>query len=312
MDGSTLTEIFGYVAGGIGLVTAAAFAKSMVYSVEQQTEALITKFGKYVRTEKEPGLHFKLPAPFNKLAARVPTALQTATKPINVKTSENLFVDVPVSVQWQVNDSKKYYFDNDKPVDLAMQLIDQSVRSHMSGKSFQDLYTGDRNAISDAVIADVANHVAEYGIALRRIVIDQPQASAEVKAKYESVQTSAMGAKAAENQGKITVIQETSKAEGEKQRDWLRGDGAAGYLDRLTSQRAKQIKTLVDAGMTPAEANKTMLEFVRLDTYREISANGNMVIVVPDTEAGTSIGNVQAALKAVGAKPGPTPTPAAG
>jgi regulator of protease activity HflC (stomatin/prohibitin superfamily) len=306
----TLTSIFTYAAGGIGLITAAAFAKSMVYSVEQQTEKLITKFGKYVRTEKEPGLHVKLPAPFNRIAATVPTALQTATKPINVKTSENLFVDVPVSVQYQVNDSKKYYFDNDKPVELAMQLIDQSVRAHMSGKSFQDLYTGDRNAISDAVIADVANHVAEYGIVLRRIVIDQPNASAEVKAKYESVQTSAMGAQAAENEGRITIIQETSKAEGEKQRDWLRGDGAAGYRSSIFAQYGQQIKQLEDGGIDPADAAHMMLEIMRLDTYREVADKGNMVIVVPDAESGSAVGNVQAALKA--AKKEPTPAPVSG
>ena len=300
-----LSSIFTDAAVGVAVISALGFAKSMVYSVEQQTEKLITKFGKYVRTENEPGLHVKLPAPFNRIAATVPTALQTATKPINVKTSENLFVDVPVSVQYQVNDSKKYYFDNDKPVELAMQLIDQSVRAHMSGKSFQDLYTGDRNAISDAVISDVKEHVAEYGIALRRIVIDQPNASSEVKAKYESVQTSAMGAQAAENEGKITVIKETSQAEGEKQRDFLRGDGAAGYRQRIFAQYAEQIKALEEKGIPQTDATKMMLEIMRLDTYREVAEKGNMVIVVPDAEAGKDIGTMQAALKAGAKVPAP-------
>jgi regulator of protease activity HflC (stomatin/prohibitin superfamily) len=269
-----------------------------IFKVEQKHEALITRFGKYVKTVKEPGLN--IIGPFQKVAAKVSTALRTTTKPSNVKTSENLFVDVPVSVQWVVSDPQKFYFDSQNTEEPAMQLIDQSVRAHMSGKSFQDLYTGDRNAISDAVIKDVTAHVAEYGMTIHRIVIDQPTASAEVRAKYESVQTSLMNTQATQNNAQSEYLKKVKEAEGDRERDRLRGEGAALYRKNIFNQYSAQIDELVKGGTPREEAVDVMKRIMFLDTLREVGAAGNSVIVVPDNSGtGDEISKALARLPAL-------------
>src|SRR5688572_7624667 len=114
----SLSTIFA-VAAGVGLIGLAAFGKSMVYTLEQNTEALITRFGRYIKTEKEPGLHFKLPPPFAVIEKRIPTAAHPAVRQLEIKTNNDLFVNVPVTVQWYVSDAKKYYFDKASDITAA-------------------------------------------------------------------------------------------------------------------------------------------------------------------------------------------------
>jgi hypothetical protein len=87
MDSLNLSQIFTYAATGVGALGLGLYLKSAFYTVQQQTEALITSFGKYVRTEKDPGLHMKWPAPFEKVSGNPSTATYQAGNTLETKTT---------------------------------------------------------------------------------------------------------------------------------------------------------------------------------------------------------------------------------
>src|SRR3954453_24156142 len=70
------------------------------YTVTQQTVAIIERFGRYVRTAP-PGLRVKIPL-IEQVARRVSLKVQQLVVEVESKTQDNVFVKLPVAVQYQV------------------------------------------------------------------------------------------------------------------------------------------------------------------------------------------------------------------
>lgn len=246
-----------------------------------------------MRTEKDPGLHMKLPWPFNTVSAKVGTDLMQVEETLATKTSDDLFVQLPIAIQYEINDTGKYHFDNREPIENMKKAVSAAVRTATSGKDFQALYS-DRDEVSSHVIDNIKPMVDEYGINLRRIIIDEPTAPQEVQASYNEVRASERLKEAAKNKAEAHKIKLVARAEAEKQADILRGEGKAGFRKALFHQYGEQIESLVGKGVDREEAIKVMLDTMHQDTMRDIGQQGNMVIVTPDgSGAGGRIAELQ-------------------
>jgi len=315
-----LEEVFNAAAQAapyIGLAVAAygvaRYAATSFFTVNQKQEALITSFGKHVRTEKEPGLHMKLPWPFNIVKARVGTDLYQVSENLATKTKDDLFVSLPITIQFEVKDSAKFHFDNHNAMENMKKAVSASVRTATSGKQFQELYS-DRDEVSTHVIDHLKDTVAEYGISLRRIIIDEPTAPEAVQRAFNEVRASERLMEASKNKAAAHKIEVVARAEAEKEADILRGEGKAGFREKLFNQYGVQIEGLVEKGVPREEAIKVMLDTMHQDTLRDIGHQGNMVIVTGDN---SGIGNRIAELQALRPKQTPateqdrTPAPVA-
>lgn len=76
------------------------------FIVEQQTVAVVQRFGKFDRLAT-PGLHFKIPW-IEHVAGRPSLRVQQLNVDIETKTNDNVFVDMTVAVQFYVLPSKVY------------------------------------------------------------------------------------------------------------------------------------------------------------------------------------------------------------
>jgi len=283
-----------FIAYGLSAYTAYRLAKSSVYTLGQKEEALITSFGKLVRTETEPGLKLKWPWPFNVVEAKIGTDLRQETENLSTKTKDDLFVGLPITVQYEVQDTGKFHFENRDPVANMMKAVSAAVRTTTSGKDFQELYN-DRDHISETVIDHIKKTVDEYGINIRRIIIDEPHAPSEVQTAFNQVRASERLKEAARNEAEATRITIVEKAKAEKEADKLRGEGKAEFRKALFDQYATQITALVESGVGREEAIKVMLDTMHQDTMREIGQAGNMVIVAgtSGTETSSRIAELQ-------------------
>lgn len=253
---------------------------TMIFTVKQRTEALITSFGKHVRTEVNPGLRIKWPWPFNVVTERVPTDLRQVTDTLDTKTKDNLFVNLPITIQYTIRDTARFYFDTDYPIDQMNKIVSASVRKYTSGKDFQELYD-ERDEISEAVILDVKEQIKEYGINIRRIVVDEPTAPMDVQEAYNRVRASEREKDAAENEAAADYIRRVKAAEADKQRNILIGEGVAGFRSSIAEGYTKIRQDLIDQGVNPDNAERFMEEAMRLDTIRDIGDKGNMIMVLP-------------------------------
>lgn len=278
------------------------FVASTLFTVREKEEALITAFGKHIKTEANPGLHVKLPWPLQTVAAKIGTDLQQVQEKLDTKTKDDLFVQLPIAIQYEVKDPAKFFFENRNAVDNMKKAVSAAVRTATSGKQFQELYS-DRDEISDHVIEQIKPTIAEYGINLRRIIIDEPTAPPQVQASYNEVRASERMMEASKNKAASHKIELVARAEAEKQADILRGEGKAGFRKALFEQYGEQIETLVGKGVNRDEAIKVMLDTMHQDTMRDIGQQGNMVIVTTDNSS--DIGGGLAALQTLRPKPQP-------
>jgi len=257
-----------------------------IYTVPQRREALITSFGKHVRTQYSAGLHFKYPWPFNVVSARIPTDLRQVNEMLDTKTKDNLFVNLPITIQYEITDTGRYYFDTDVPVHQMSKIVSASVRKYTSGKDFQELYD-ERDEISEGVILDVKDQIADYGITIRRIVVDEPTAPVDVQEAYNRVRASEREKEAAENEAAADYIRRVKAAEADKQRNILIGEGVAGFRKSVADGYTSIRRELIEQGLNPDVADHFMEEAMRLDTMRDIGDKGNMVIVMPAEKKNT-------------------------
>lgn len=308
-----LSALFMTAAAATGVLAAAAWLTSCVFTVQQKQEALVTRFGKHIRTEKDPGLHLKAPYPFNEVTAKIATDLQQVAEPLETKTRDDLFVRLPITIQYEVSDSAKFYFDNKDPIANMKKLVSAAVRTATARKEFQELY-GDRDEISTAVIDHIKTAVAEYGINVRRIIIDEPQAPEQVQKAFNEVRASERLKEAARNKADAHAIEVVAKAEAEKQADVLRGQGKAGFRKEIFDQYSGQIRKLESEGVSRGEAITMMMQAMQQDTLRDVGDKGNLVIVTDGQSTGgvgRNIAEMQAALRGPAARPVPPPTPSA-
>jgi regulator of protease activity HflC (stomatin/prohibitin superfamily) len=257
-----------------------AYLFTCLFTVPQRREALITFFGKHVRTEHHAGLHLKWPWPFNIVAARIPTDLRQVNEMLDTKTKDDLFVRLPITIQYEIRDTARFYFDTDLPIEQMNKIVSASVRKYTSGKDFQELYD-ERDEISLAVIDDVKAQIEDYGICIRRIVVDEPSAPKDVQDSFNRVRASEREKDAATNEAAADYIRSVKAAEADKQRNILIGEGVAGFRQSIAQGYADIRRSLVKDGVNPDVADRFMEEAMRLDTIRDVGDKGNMVIVMP-------------------------------
>ena len=266
--------------GIVFLVLLVCYLFTCLFTVPQRREALITFFGRHVRTEINPGLRVKWPWPFNVVAARVPTDLRQVNEMLDTKTIDDLFVRLPITIQYEIQDTARFYFDTNEPVKQMSIIVSASVRKYTSAKEFQDLYN-ERDEISSAVIDDVKSQILEYGINIRRIVVDEPTAPKDVQDSYNRVRASEREKDAAQNEAAADYIRRVKAAEADKERNILIGEGVAGFRQSIAQGYAEIRNQLIKDGVDPANAERFMEEAMRLDTIRDVGDKGNMVIVMP-------------------------------
>lgn len=271
-----LQTIFTIAAYGGAALTGLSFIASGLYTVKQEHQGLVTRFGKHVRTNETPGLKFKIPfienvKPISMQEYQVDEGLET-------KTTDDLFVKLPISIHYQVSDPATFWFKKGDAGQLMKKVVAAAVREYTSKKTFQELYD-ERQEIKEGVLAKVEHQVSGFGLQINDIVIDEPQASAEVKETFDRVRASGLEKDAAKNIAEADYIKTVKRAEADKMRNILIGEGVAGFREKIATGYAALRTKLIDDGVDPETADRFMEEAMRLDTLRDVGDKGNMVIV---------------------------------
>lgn len=259
--------------GGAGLMV----LRGTIFTVEQQTEALVSRFNKYTGTPRRPGLNFKIPL-VDKVDARISTALKKIDAKLATKTKDEQFVDLPISIQLEITDTAKYYYDTTKPNEQISNIVSAEVRKYANEKDFAELYS-DREEISRQVIKSVISEMGDYGVQLRRIVIDEPQPDKSTVEAYNDVKASERRRDAAKNNADAERILMVGRAQADKERNELVGLGIKAFRKSIAESYIETRQALIDAGVDPKSADAFMAEAMRLDTMRDVGEKGNLIVM---------------------------------
>ena len=175
------------------LVIAVTLGASSVYYVDQREKAIVFQFGEIVRSNDEPGIHFKAPLINNVIFfdARVQT-MDSDPELYLTRAKKNLVVDS--FVKWRITNAAYYYtrlggLASNARSRLA-QRVNDALRSEFGNRSVQQVISGDRVEIMDLVRTAMNREVASLGIEvldvrLKRVDLD-PGISERVYQRMEA------------------------------------------------------------------------------------------------------------------------------
>jgi membrane protease subunit HflC len=267
------------------LIIVIAVGSSAVYYVDEREKAIVFQFGEIVRSNDEPGLHFKTPL-INSVRyfdSRVQT-MDSDPELYLTQAKKNLVVDS--FVKWRITNAADYYtrlggLASNARNRLA-QRVNDALRREFGNRSVQQVISGDRVEIMDVVRKTTDEEITSLGIEvldvrLKRVDLD-PDISERVYQRMEAERSRvakdlrARGAEAAE---RIT-------ADADRQRSIILAEAQQG---------AQEVKGQGDAEATRiyADAFNRDREFYRLyrslNAYRTtFSSPDNLLVIEPDSE----------------------------
>lgn len=266
-------------------VIVVAVGSSTVYFVDEREKAIVFQFGEIVRSNDEPGLHFKAPLINNVkyFDARVQT-MDSDPELYLTQAKKNLVVDS--FVKWRITDAANYYtrlggLASNARNRLA-QRVNDALRSEFGNRSVQQVISGDRVEIMDVVRELTNEETASLGIEvldvrLKRVDLD-PDISERVYQRMEAERSR---------------VAKDLRARGAEAAERIRADADRDRAIILAEakQAAQEVKGQGDAEATAiyADAFTRDREFYRmyrsLNAYRNTFATpDNLLVIEPDSE----------------------------
>ena len=140
------------IAGFVALV----LISSTMFVVDQRRYAIVFSFGKYQETIDEPGLHFKLPPPFQNVLY-LDKRIMTIESPEADRfiTAEKMNILVDAFVKWRIVDPRQYFVsfggDEDSASNRMSQIIKAALNDEITKRTVREVISGERGKVMEAI-----------------------------------------------------------------------------------------------------------------------------------------------------------------
>ncbi len=150
-----------------GIPVAVLVIWASVFTVDERQKAILFKFGEILKSDYEPGLHFKVPVINNvrKFDSRILTIDQ---KPERFLTAEKKDLIVDSFVKWRIVDVEQYFKtttgDENQAGRLLYENINNGLRDEFGKRTVQEVIAGDRTEIMSIMTSEATEKAKQLGI----------------------------------------------------------------------------------------------------------------------------------------------------
>ncbi len=147
-----------WVTAGVAALITVGYLGSGLYYVQPYERAVVRRLGKVLDKPLGPGLHFRLPYPFDRAnMIRTSTVRQVGTQKRLLLSGDENLVEVDVAVHYRVSDPVKYLLKVAAPDTLVREAAQASVRTAVGHSRIDDLLTTGR----ESFLAEVRKSLQE-------------------------------------------------------------------------------------------------------------------------------------------------------
>jgi regulator of protease activity HflC (stomatin/prohibitin superfamily) len=266
----------------LGFVIWAA-AAGILFTVKQQSSAVIQQFGKFERIAPS-GLNFKIPF-IETIAGRVNLRVQQLDVKVETKTEDNVFVHLTVSVQYFVKPDKVYeaFYKLDNPHMQITSFVFDVVRAWVPGMKLDDVFVK-KNEIADAIKSELAHTMDQFGYDFVKALVTDIDPDPKVKQAMNEINAAQRLRVAASEKGEADRILKVKAAEAEAQSKALQGKGIADQRKAIVEGLRESVAVFQDSvpGASPQDVMNLVLMTQYFDTLKEIGATAKSnTLVVP-------------------------------
>jgi regulator of protease activity HflC (stomatin/prohibitin superfamily) len=258
------------------LAVVAVFAAAGIRIVEQQTVVIVQFLGRYSCT-LEAGLNWIF-VPFQLTAGKLSLKIEAVPATVEVKTSDNMFVSLPVNLMIQVEpqNAKDAFYKLEQPHEQVRAWVLNTVRSTAASMTLEEMFN-DREKVVGEVRQLLTSKLSEFGYRLEGVLIDQPTVSQEVQSSFNRVVAATREKEAALQEGEAVKIRIVKQAEAEADAQRERAKGLADSRRILAAGLQESLNGFAKIPQNMALA--LLIETNRIDALREASKHGNLVLL---------------------------------
>jgi regulator of protease activity HflC (stomatin/prohibitin superfamily) len=286
MDNSAFFTFLLIVAGIVGIFVLITVIKTM-YTVRTYTAGVVERFGKFNRIAR-PGLQLLLP--WCETVRFVDLQVRQAVVNVETKSKDNVFVTIPVSVQFQVVEEKVFdaYYKLSNPQAQIESYVFNSILGHVPTLTLDEAFE-QMQQISAAVKKDLDIVMDTFGYNILRALVTDIVPDAKVKAAMNDINAAQREQIAAQARGEADKILKVKQAEAEAESKALQGDGVARQRQAIIKglqASVEQFKSAVE-GSTARDVMAMVLLTQYFDTMREVGVMGKSSTIFLPSSPGT-------------------------
>lgn len=272
---------------GIVIALVLIVGYTCTFFVDEREKAILLAFGKIDKVGYEPGIHFKLPYPFNEVKKLDGRILTIDQRPVRFLTKEKQHMVVDSFVKWRIIDEAKYFTATSggreqNAASLIYRMVDDGLRNEFAKRTVQEVIAQDRTQIMSLLTSNISEKAVALGIGIvdvrikridfpekisqnvyERMRTERERLAREHRSKGEETATRIRAD--ADAQSRILV------AEAYRDSEILRGEG-----DALSTEIYSKAFT----------RDRDFYRFYRsMEAYRKTFSNkGDVMLIAPDSD----------------------------
>ena len=270
------------------VVIALLFILSGIFTVKQQTVALVERLGKF-QSIKRPGLQFKIPF-LDRIAGRVSLKIQQLDVLVETKTKDNVFVKIKVSVQFKILSNAVYdaFYKLENPFEQITSYVFDTVRAEVPKMKLDDVFER-KDDIAVAIRRDLAQAMNEYGYDIVKALVTDIDPDSAVKVAMNRINAAEREKVAAEYEAEADRIRIVAKAKAEAESKRLQGQGIADQRREIAKGLEESVEVLNKVGINSQEASALIVVTQHYDTLQSMGENSNSnLILMPNSPSSAS------------------------
>ena len=263
---------------------------SCVYTVDQQEEAVVLRFGEYQRTSPS-GLNFKLPAGVEKVYKRKTREVKKIDIGGSVSVSEMLtgdenIVDIDFSVLWRINNLKDFLFNVDQPETAVKAVAESAMREIIGKNNLEGIITTERLKVTTDVKDLMQATLDEYkaGVSIVEVQLQKADPPGEVVEAFRDVVNAAQDAETVINQATEYSNKVIPEAEGTAAKII---QDAEAYKGRVTAEANGEAERFRLIFKEYKAAPRVTRQRMYLETIEEVYENSEKLVL--DDAAGSGV-----------------------
>lgn len=262
------------------------------FVVKQQTTAIVERFGKF-QTIAQAGLKMRIPL-IDQIVGRVSLKIQQLDVIVETKTKDDVFVQLKISVQFQILKEKVYdaFYKLQNPHDQITAYIFDTVRAEVPKMKLDDVFEK-KDDIAHAIKRELKEAMLNYGYDIVKALVTDIDPDRQVKEAMNRINAAEREKVAAQFEGDAQriLIVEKAKAEAESKR--LQGKGIADQRREIARGLEESVDVLNKAGINSQEASALIVITQHYDTLQSIGSdtNSNLILLPNNPNAASNMLN---------------------
>ncbi len=244
-----------------------------LFTVNQQTAAVVQRFGKFQRIAM-PGLNFKVPI-VDTIAGRINFRVRQLDVEVETKTEDNVFVKAVVAVQYYVLPDKAYdaFYKLADPATQITAYVFDVVRARVPQLKLDDVFER-KDEIAIAVKSELTQVMDDFGYGIVKALVTDIDPDHKVKEAMNEINAAQRLRVAANEKGEAERILRVKAAEAEAQSKALQGKGIADQRKAIVDGLRESVNDFQHAvpGATAQDVMNLVLMTQYFDTLKEVGA----------------------------------------